>query len=285
MKKGCAILLLMFFMIGLGLPVSAEELDYPMSPENRMGLSSTPETPVENVAKTIQEVKAATDKKMDNSLTYADLSLKKISDDVLYDLELEENQILEDLETLWVGVATKSETVRYAIYKLSNPDENKPNETMLKKIIKPIASFSTVAGTALSSNPFVATGAMAGGSLIGALAQNPNDVNYRFTKVTDTAMVLLVRKIDTLQENLLISYFDYKKKEKIYNMQVENLKKREQIFEASKNAPREEQIIADVYLRNAQNDLSSAKTELWSARQVLVQMAGEEAFNSICKKN
>ncbi len=280
MRKIFATLLLMFF----GSCTLARELDYPMSSENRMGLSDTPEVPVETVAKTVQEVKATSEEKTDKSLTYADLSLKKIADDILYDLELQESDMLSDLETLWLGVAKKSETVRYAIYKLSNPDENKPNETMLKKIIKPIASFSTIAGTAFSSNPFVATGALAGGSLISALSQNPNDVNYKFTKVTDTAMVLLVRKIDTLQENLLVSYFDYKKKEKIYNMQLHNLKKREQIFEASKNAPREEQIIADVYLRNAQNDLSSASTELWGARQVLVQMAGEEAFNSICKK-
>lgn len=280
MRKIFATLLLMFF----GSCALARELDYPMSSENRMGLSDTPEVPVETVAKTVQEVKATSEEKTDKSLTYADLSLKKIADDILYDLELQESDMLSDLETLWLGVAKKSETVRYAIYKLSNPDENKPNETMLKKIIKPIASFSTIAGTAFSSNPFVATGALAGGSLISALSQNPNDANYKFTKVTDTAMVLLVRKIDTLQENLLVSYFDYKKKEKIYNMQLDNLKKREQIFEASKNAPREEQIIADVYLRNAQNDLSSASTELWGARQVLVQMAGEEAFNSICKK-
>ncbi len=280
MRKIFATLLLMFF----ASCALASELDYPMSPENRMGLTELPEAPIESVAKIVEEVKAVSDKKIDETLTYADLSLKKIADDILYDLELEESEILADLETLWLGVAGKSETVRYAIYKLSNPDENKPNETMLKKIIKPIASFSTIAGTAFSSNPFVATGALAGGSLISALSQNSNETNYKFTKVTDTAMVLLVRKIDTLQENLLISYFDYKKKEKIYNMQLENLKKREQIFEASKNAPREEQIIADVYLRNAQNDLTSASTELWGARQVLVQMAGEKAFNSICKK-
>ncbi len=280
MRKFFAILLILF----LAKSVYAAELNYPKAPENRMGLGDVPEVPVENVAKTVEEVKAVSGEKIDNSLTYADLSLKKIADDILYDLELEENQMLSDLETLWLGVARKSETVRYAIYKLSNPDENKPNDTMLKKIIKPLASFSTIAGTAFSSNPFVATGALAGGSLLGALAQNPNDVNYKFTKVTDTALVLLVRKIDTLQENLLLSYFDYKKKEKIYNMQLENLKKREQIFEASKASPREEQIIADVYLRNAQNDLASAKTELWGARQALVQMAGEEAFNSICNK-
>ena len=280
MKKS----LITLFMLFLSPYAYSAELDYPMSPENRMGLTDSPETPIEATAKTVQEVKAVSDKKIDEALTYADLSLKKIADDVLYDLGLEEEKMLADLETLWLGVAGKSETVRYAIYKLSNPDENKPNDTMLKKIIKPIASFSTIAGTAFSSNPYVATGALASGSLIGALTQNSNDANYKFTKVSDTAMVLLVRKIDTLQENLLLSYFDFKKKEKIYNMQLENLKKREQIFEASKNAPREEQIIADVYLRNAQNDLSSASTELWSARQVLVQMAGEKAFNSICNK-
>ena len=66
-------------------------------------------------------------------------------------------------------------------------------------------------------------------------------------------MVLLVRKIDKLQEKLLLNYLEYRKSEKIYNMTLDALKKREQIYLNSQNKPREEVIIADVYYRNAQN--------------------------------
>ena len=101
------------------------------------------ESKIETIAKTSDT----------KGLTYADLSLKQISKDVTGEMDTESPEILSDLSILYNSAVQKSETIKYAIYKLSNPEDNKPNESAIKRILKPIASFSSIAGTALSANP------------------------------------------------------------------------------------------------------------------------------------
>lgn len=284
MKK-ILLILTMLFTIAPIHATTLEDLTVPIFPKNKMGLTDTPESEIVEVkSNNVKSAKTQGDKedsKISSALTYADLSLKKISTDILFDLEDDEATILADLEVLWNGVAQKSETIRYAIYKLSNPDEDKPSDSILQKIIRPVASFSTIAGTAFSSNPFVASGALIGGNLMGAITSNNKDANYKFSKVSDTDMVLLVRKIDKLQQRLLECYIDYKTKKLIYEHAVVNLGNREKIYMSSQKKPREELIIADVYYRNAQNFASKASTQYNSARQLLEQFAGSEALKSI----
>ena len=229
--------LLMFLLLALpAYALDVKDLSIPKDIENRIGTGKNPEMPivVETKNSWVMESAKNIDDIQKNNLTYADLSLKKISDDITYMLDSENPQIARDLEILWVGVAQNSETVRYAIYKLSNPDGEKTSNSALKKIIQPIASFSTIAGTAFSSNPFVASSALVGGSLLGKLGTTDADLNYKYTKVSDTGMVLLVRKIDKLQEKLLLNYLEYKKCEKSYKMALDALKKRSNLFKFSK---------------------------------------------------
>ena len=61
-------------------------------------------------------------------------------------------------------------------------------------MLKPIASFSSIAGTALSANPYMASGALIGGGLLNAFTSGDKDANYKFTKINDADMVLLVKK-------------------------------------------------------------------------------------------
>lgn len=293
-KKIIALLALLASVVMTSNPVLAitlDELDAPLGPKNKMGLGAAPESEIVEVKSKVDNVKAKLkpaqnleEKKANTinpNLTYADLSLKNISNDILADLGEEEPVISRDLEILWLGVAQKSETIKYAIYKLSNPDEDKPSNGILKKIIRPVASLSTIAGTAFSANPFVASGALIGGNLLGGLTTDSKELNYRFSKVSDTDMVLLVRKIDKLQERLLENYIDYKKKKLIYERALKNLEEREKIYLASQKKPKEELIIADVYYRNAQNFASKAKTQFWIARQALEQFTGTEALKQI----
>ena len=51
-------------------------------------------------------------------------------------------------------------------------------------------------------SPFVATTALIGGGLANAFMKDDKEVNYRFSKVSDADMVLLVRKIDELQKTI-----------------------------------------------------------------------------------
>ena len=267
--------------------LTLESLNYPMPPANRLGVGQNPEAPFSEV-KTVNEGKTVVSssgiKQAAYDSSYADLSLKRLADDVSYDLNIESADLLADLQLLWAAAAQRSETIKYTIYKLSNPDENKPNENILKKIIKPIASFSTIAGTALSSNPYMVTGALIGGGLLGAITRDDKELNYKFTKVNDADMVLLVRKIDDLQKKLLNLYIDYLTKKEIMAMTLDNLEKRREIYDKSQNAPREELIIADVYYRNAQNAAKKAESEFWASRMILENLVGTEVLAQIENK-
>lgn len=68
-----------------------------------------------------------------SDLTYADLSIKQISREVASDLELDQETMVGDLSVLWQGAATQSDTINFALYKLANPEEDKPDENPLKK--------------------------------------------------------------------------------------------------------------------------------------------------------
>ena len=158
---------------------------------------------------TLPDVAETTAKTASN---YADLSLKKLADDISYELDLDSSKINSDLSVLWAATCENSETMKYTIYKLSNPDEDKPNDSAIKKILKPIAKLSSVAGASVAGDPYIATGALIGGGLLNAFMKDDKEYNYNFSKVSDTDMVLLIRKIDDLQKKLLkVINFSYQK--------------------------------------------------------------------------
>lgn len=221
-------------------------------------------------------------------LTYADLSLKMISKDVTGEMDAESPEILSDLSILYNSAVQRSETIKYAIYKLSNPEENKPNESAIKKILKPIASFSSIAGTALSANPYMASGALIGGGLLNAFTTGDKEANYKFTKVNDADMVLLVKKIDELQKNLLNNYMNYRSQKELLGLAMQNLENRRKIYNTMQSganpATREQLIVADTYYRNAQNTVKKAQAEYNLSRVILENIAGKEALDAIEKK-
>ncbi len=236
---------------------------------------------LKNFAQNNEQMQQDTDNT--NNASYADLSLKKLAQDVSYELDLDEAKTASDLSILWAATTERSETMKYTIYKLSNPDEDKPNQSTIKKILKPIANFSSLAGASVAGDPYMATGALIGGGLINAFMKDDKEYNYKFSKVSDADMVLLVRKIDDLQKKLLDLYTDYKTKEQLAKMTEENFKKREEIYLNSQNKSKEELVIADVYYRNAKTSAQRAKDEYLTSRAILENLVGLEALNQIEK--
>lgn len=216
-----------------------------------------------------------------NATNYADMSLKRLANDISYELELDNVKTNSDLNILWQAAAMRSETMKYTIHKLSNPDEDRPSDSVVKKILKPVASFSTLAGASLTGDPFMATGALIGGGLVNAFMKDDKEINYKFSKVSDADMVLLVRKIDDLQKKLLDLYVDYKTKQEILAMTKDNLEKREQIYKVASSKTKEELVIADVYFRNAKTSFQRAQDEYLTSRAILENLVGSDAISKI----
>lgn len=280
MKK----LLITALILNLILPVSAISLDdvaMPKQPAYRTGLSEEPE-------KEYMEVKAEDKVKQEyvkkdaeqfdvSDLTYADLSIKQISREVAADLELDQEDMVGDLSVLWQGAASQSDTINFALYKLANPDEDKPDEKSVKKVLTTIASMSTLVGAGMG-NPLLAGGSLIGGNILGIMSQDTKALNYKYTKVTDADMIILVRKIEDLQQRTVDLYYNYMMARKRLKMIEQITADRKKNYDLSQTMPKEVILITDAYYRTALDNQMKARSDYYAKRAALEQFVGNDTF-------
>ena len=212
-----------------------------------------------------------------NEITYADLSIKQISKEISQELLLDEEETVGDLSLLWQGAATQSDTINFALYKLSNPEEDKPDEKSIKKVLSTIAGMSTIAGAGMG-NPVLATGSIIGGNVLGIMSQDTKALNYKYTKVTDADMIILVRKIEDLQQKAVDLYYQYMTARKKLKMIEKMTAERKRIYDKSQESSKEIILITDAYYRTSQDMLIKARAEFLSKRAALEQFVGNEVF-------
>ena len=259
--------------------IELNDVKMPLPVEYRLGTSDEIEKKYDIIDTDMSSTEALLQKEKEavKEVTYADLTLNSISKDMVSDLKVEQKYVLEDLKTLWVGAAGKSESVRFAIYKLSNPDEDKPKDSVVKKIIRPLASMSSLAGLGVG-DPFIGTAALMSGTLLNSLTVSDKDLNYKYSKVKDADMVVLVRKIDDLQRNLSETYYDYLRKRDYLNQLNGIVKKRAELIAQHQNNSKEIIQILDTYYKEASEERNNARTDFLYVRSTLEQLVGAESL-------
>ncbi len=282
-------ILFLSIILGVGiLPVNSEvlsDVNHPKAPAYRVGISELPETQfIEALQQPVKVEKkyAQLDNSQDNNIadrTYADLSIKNISKEVAQDLEFEEQDMLADLSLLWQGAAMQSDTINFALYKLANPDADKPDEKSIKNVLKTIASMSTLVGASMGS-PILAGSSLIGGNILGIMTQDTKALNYKYTRVTDADMIILIRKVEDLQQNAVNLYYDYMSAKKQLDFATKLVEERQEKFNLAQknNAARELVVITDAYYRTALDKQRSAKAEFFAKRAALEQFVGNETF-------
>lgn len=248
-------------------------------PAFRVGLTDEPERKYVEIKQNIQEDSFKADKTQidTDELTYADLSIKRMSKEISKELELDETDMYEDLTLLWQGAASKSDTINFALYKLANPDEGKPNEHSVKKVLMTIASMSTLVGAGMG-NPAIAAGSMLGSNIFGIMGQDQKALNYKYTKVTDADMIMLIRKIEDLQQLTVDLYQDYMSAKKMLDLTAKISEQRKKFYESAQNLSREIILVTDAYYRSAVDEQIKARSDFYSKRAALEQFVGNEVF-------
>ena len=244
----------------------------------RLGTTDTPENKIDVSIK--EEVKpqfAKEEKYYNEGLTYADLSIKKMALEVSKSVEVDYTEMMEDLSLLWQGAATKSDTIKFAIYKLSNPDKDKPDSGAVKKVLTTIAGMSTFLGAG-TGNPILASAALIGGNTLGIMSQDTKALNYKYTQVTDADMIILVRKIDELQQKVVDMYYDYITARQLYDMTTEMVQQRHEVYKRSQNLTKEVILITDTFYREALDEQIKARGSFFEKRSRLEQLVGNDIF-------
>lgn len=271
-------------LITLLLPLSVLAMDYDdlnsvKEPAYRVGTTDDIEQKVDKV---VNPIATETPKEEDafseiEKLTYADLSIKKISKEVAQDLDMDYDVMMQDLSALWQGAASKSDIIKFALYKLANPDKDKPDEKSVKKVLQTIASMSTLVGAG-TGNPLLSGGSFIGGNMLGIMSQDEKALNYKYTKVNDADMIILVRKIDDLQQNVVNRYYDYITTRKLLEMTNKMAQQRHQNYQLAQNGTKELILITDAYYREALDTQMKARSDFYAKRASLEQLVGNETF-------
>ncbi len=277
MKKIAIILAILLTQNISSFAITYDDLTTVKEPAYRVGATDDVENKLEITSKIEKaKIKIEEQKNIEN-LTYADLSIKMISSEISQSLEIDYDTMLADLSILWQGAATNSDTIKYALYKLANPDKDKPDNSAVKKVLTSIASMSSLVG-ATTGNPLLACASLIGGNTLGIMSQDTKALNYKYTKVNDADMIILVRKVDELQQKVVNAYFDYMTTRKIFEMTQDMAEKRQINYDKAQNSSKEIILITDAYYRESLNQLAKAQGDFADARSRLEQLVGKDIF-------
>lgn len=281
LKNKFLLSLILVFAANSAYAINLDDLTAPMPPANRLGVGAMPE---HSFKVSTSDVKTASkDANLDKSteavksITYADLSLKKIAKELADDGALVADDVLKDVQLLWVGAAQNSETVKFIVYKLSNPDEDKPNDSIVKKIIRPISTVGSLAGIGMGS-PIAAVSSIMGSSVLGSMSVDDKDLNYKFSKVNDADMIVLIRKIEELQRKIINYYMDYMTAREGLMRSDELVNKRRIAFMNSQGYTDDQILMLDAFYRSALNKQSKLKSEFLAQRAALEQIVGVDTL-------
>ena len=277
MKKLISLALILAIVQSYALGIEYDDLNTVKEPAYRVGTTNDIENKIDIDTKIQKETVKVIGQDKIEDLTYADLSIKRISSEISQSLEIDYKDMLGDLSILWQGAATQSDTIKYALYKLANPDKDKPDNNSIKKVLTSIASMSTLLG-ATTGNPLLACASLVGGNTLGIMSQDTKALNYKFTKVGDADMIILVRKVDELQQKVIDCYFDYMTTREILNMTEKMAKRRNDNYEKAQNTTREIILITDAYYRESMDLLAKARGNYTDARSRLEQLVGTDVL-------
>jgi len=262
-----------------------EDLKSPKENFYRLGTTDNPEIKYDFEIQ--PEIKPAVKKDITvkdvQDITYADLSIKKMAMEISKTLEIDYSDMQADLSLLWQGAATRSDTIKFAIYKLSNPDKDKPDNNAVKKVLTTIAGMSTFIGAG-TGNPVLASAALIGGNTLGIMSQDTKALNYKYTRVNDADMIILVRKIDELQQKVVDAYYDYVTSRLFLDKTTEMVKIRYENYNSSQNSSKEVILVLDAYYRDAVDNQMKAKNNYYDKRAKLEQLVGSDIFKQFEQK-
>lgn len=280
MKKFLSsILIMLVFVSNVYANITLDDITSPKDSFYRLGTTDSPETKADfeiepEIKPIIQKEVAVND---DQNITYADLSIKKMAIEISKEIEMDYNDMQSDLSLLWQGAAMNSDTIKFAIYKLSNPDKDKPDTGAVKKVLSTIAGMSTLVGAGMG-NPVMASAALIGGNTLGIMSQDTKALNYKYTQVTDADMIILVRKVEDLQQKVVNMYYDYMTARQLLNMTNEMVIRSEQNYQKAQNSSKEVVLMTDTFYREAMDAQQKAKGEFFEKRSRLEQLVGAEIF-------
>ena len=120
--------------------------------------------------------------------------------------------------------------------------------------------------------------ALISGNTLGIMSQDSKALNYKYSQVNDADMIILVRKVEELQQKVVDMYYDYMTSRELYNMTTEMVVKCHQNYQNAQKLSKEVILITDTFYREALDEQLKAKGDFFEKRSRLEQLVGNDVF-------
>ena len=192
MNSKVKIILNMLLILGLVLYTGQSTSALPDSSEVNLHLAPT------HQIRLSEQVKQ--DKK--SLLINEDESLLQLADE-------QKQKDLEDLDKLWHATVEKNTLIQFTIKKLAVPEnERRIHSSFMAKSLSALVSGASFLPSFAGMNYSVQTASFATGKLVNNLINKKNMPQTQ--PLTDTELIELAGMIETLQDNIINSYYNYK---------------------------------------------------------------------------
>ena len=134
-----------------------------------------------------------------------------ISDDEMLDelIKLQKEKDLKDIENLWQGTVANNQVIEFALKKLATPESKRRiHSSLMAKTLSAVISGTSFAPSFMGADPYIQTGAFAAGRLAKSLLNKktmPQEI-----PLTDTELIELAGLVESLQDEIIKTYYEYK---------------------------------------------------------------------------
>lgn len=116
---------------------------------------------------------------------------------------------LKDLERLWQGTVENNQVIEFALKKLASPEsQRRIHSSLMAKTLSAVVSGASFVPSLMGANPAIQTSAFSAGRLAQGLLNRKNVPQE--VPLTDTELIELASMIESLQDTLISSYYNYK---------------------------------------------------------------------------
>ncbi len=192
--------------------------------------------------------------------------------------QTEKEQLLE----LWRATLARNRTIQFIVKSLSsNPDEIEQNNAVMQVLSKALF-VPFYAASALTNNALLSGGSAVGARVIGDVVDSTTAQADRTKQITKTDMIVLFMLVDEVAERMRQSYHSYKEAKVEKGLLLFELEPaRLDAAEALDNKDGSSVFFTRMVVRDLERKLREVDIRYSSNRRTLVELAGEQAVDSV----
>jgi len=211
-----------------------------------------------------------------------DKPLLQTSDELTSIIDKQRTEDLKDLEILWRATVENNPVIAFSLKKMAiNEEQSHINSSIMARTLSSLVTGASFVPSLIGANTAIQTSAFSAGRLAQGLI-NKKTVPEQTSRLSDTELIELAHIIEKLQEELIASYYNYKKTlVQLKSTRAKIILYSQNYSDAMTNSDELEKMLADYMYNNTKIEEQTLEAEAQKYLIQLQRLAGNTALEKI----